>query len=59
MNNNRQYKTYLIGCRSRISGQESIMKSNGKVVKFKMRHYAEKYAAKYRTMDYHYWVIEQ
>ena len=58
MNNSKHYKTYVIGCKSRISGQESTMKKNGKQVEFKMRHYAERYADKYRTMDNHYYVIE-
>ena len=52
---------YIVGCKSRISGNQSICKKEGKIIYFTDKKEAEQYAEKCRNdmgLNYHYWVEE-
>lgn len=54
---------YIVACKSRISGFESVCKDKkGNVLTFPTKEAAEKFAKESRDMmsiNYHYWVEER
>lgn len=52
---------YIVRCKSRISGTESICQKDGQILRFENKEEAEKYADECRDfmgMNYHYWVAK-
>lgn len=54
---------YIVACKSRLSGRESICKDeSGNVLTFKTEDAAEEFARESRefmSINYHYWVEER
>lgn len=50
---------YIVACKSRMSGYQSVCRNENRFIKFKDKKEAEEYAKKMRDkmgLSYHYWV---